>query len=400
MKRIKDPVHGYIPVPDKYVDNIIDNRHFQRLRRLKQLSATYMVYPSANHTRFEHSIGVFYLARQAFESLRKDDAFTEIEDVDRIERTLLTAALLHDIGHPPFSHIGEELLDRAKLRERLEDLEFAERLDDAGIRSGLNPDAPLENKAEHELLSCVVILEEFHDELKEQLDVDPYEVCCYVLGLSLKAEEEDSWQHRISADVLSSAMDVDRLDYITRDNYMTGADVSNVDIDRLVNSYTTCEESLAFDDTALSTISNYLEGRIAVYMWVTQHHKSVYANALLREILFELNDEMNEPLFSLKKILQQRIGDAYVMQKIREEAAANPDSRLAKLYDRFESRTLTNSCWKHRLAYQNHINRSAQARLFERIDTNTAGFKQTLEEILGIDDSDDLWVEMSYVPNY
>lgn len=117
-KRIKDPVHGYIPVEENIID-IIDHRHFQRLRKIRQLTATYMVYPSANHTRFEHSIGVYYLAKKAFESLCESDEFENVDELVEIRNSILSAALLHDIGHPPLSHLCEELLDREELKDRL-----------------------------------------------------------------------------------------------------------------------------------------------------------------------------------------------------------------------------------------------------------------------------------------
>lgn len=399
MKQIKDPVHGYIYLPDCFIENLVDTEHFQRLRNLKQLSATNMVYPAANHTRFEHSLGVCHLARKALGSVKRNSRFQDGVDVDEIENTLLSAALLHDIGHPPFSHIGEGLLDRDDLIARLTALGFVNRLDEAGIRTGLGSEDPLEDEGKHELLSCIVVLEEYSDVLTDEIGVDPFEVCGYILGISLKGERDDEWQHKVAADVLSSPVDVDRLDYITRDNYMSGADVSNIDTKRMVDSYTTCQGSLTLSDKALSTISNYLEGRISVYMWITQHHKSVYANALLRELLRELDGHMERDLFSTEKILESQIGDSYVLQKLREFAEDSPDSRLNRLYSRFMKREFMNSCWKHKMAYQNDIHPDVRDDFFLDVDSNKAEVQSELIAELGLEE-DDLWVELSYVPHY
>lgn len=404
MKRIKDPVHGYIEIPDPFVTHLVDTSIFQRLRYLRQLSATYMIYPAANHSRFEHSLGVYELGKRAFDSLCEDGEFEdELPDLQEVQRTFLAACLLHDVGHPPFSHVGETMLDSGVIKDRLEELGFVDRLNEADIGVGLNPRRPLEDASEHELLSCAVILGEFGEALSDEINVDPFEVCGYVLGFSFKAQERDEWRYDVVADLLHSAMDIDRLDYIIRDNFMTGASVLNVDTDRMVRAYTTSGESLVFSDKALSTIGNYLEGRVAVYMWVTQHHKSVYANALLRELLVELNekmqDEEDEPLVSTRKILDVEIDDHYALQNLREYADAFPESRLASLYRRFRERDYMNSCWKHKVAYQNELDEQARDNFYERVDSNPKYVQRHLCEELGLQ-ANELWVELSYVPNY
>lgn len=404
MKRIKDPVHGYIEISDPFINHLVDTRAFQRLRYLRQLSATYMIYPSANHSRFEHSLGVYELGKRAFNNLCDDDEFVrELSNVGEVKRTFLAACLLHDIGHPPFSHVGETMLDSTTILERLDDFGFVDRLDEADVRKGLNPQRPLENASEHELLSCAIILGEFRDVLDNELDIDPFEVCGYVLGFSFKAQEKNEWRYDVVADLLHSAMDIDRLDYIIRDNFMTGASVLNVDTDRMVRAYTTCDESLVFSDKALSTIRNYLEGRVAVYMWVTQHHKSVYANALIRELLIELNQKMLEhdgtPLVSTRKVLNLEIDDHYALQHLREYADEFPESRLAELYRRFRERDFMNSCWKHEVAYQNKFGDQAQEKFLEGVDSNSKYIQRQLCNELDLHPNE-LWVELSYVPNY
>jgi HD superfamily phosphohydrolase len=404
MKQIKDPVHGYINIEDKYFSKIIDTRPFQRLRDLKQLSATYMVYPSANHTRFEHSLGVYWLAKRAFENITNEEFRTNIE-TEKIKRTLLCAALLHDIGHPPFSHIAEKLLDKNELKSKLDDLGLKKRMDDAGIGSILTDTHPLDNKGEHELLSCIITLK-YYKSVLEDLDVDPYEVAAYILGYSIEAQENGKWQHRIASHVLSSTMDVDRLDYVSRDNYMTGADVANLDVERLVSSYKVCKDpaddtyKLTFSEKALSTVSNYLDGRLAVYMWVTQHHKSVYANALLRELLQELDEHQDGEIFTSGMILDEYIDDSYVRTQLRKARKnVSSDSRLAELYDRFVERNVLGSCWKHKLAYINNLKIEAREHFEDQLGNNKDQLEEKIADAIDIDDKL-VWVEESYVPNY
>jgi len=155
--------------------------------------------------------------------------------------------------------------------------------------------------------------------------------------------------------VLHSPIDVDRLDYITRDNQMTGADVLSFDTDRMVESYTAHPEEGQLSDKALSAIGNYLEGRIALYMWVTQHHKSVYAHALLDDLLDELAAVADEPPVTTDAILAEGVDDNTIMERLRVAARDNPDSTLAALYDRFRGRRFPETCWKHRIAYADRV---------------------------------------------
>jgi HD superfamily phosphohydrolase len=395
VTQIKDPVHGYVELEQSLLDYIVDTRPFQRLRYVRQLSATNLVYPGANHTRFEHGLGVYHLGRTVFQNLRTQSYFTrDTSDavLDEIQRTLECACLLHDIGHPPFSHLGERFIDAEKLCERLADRGLVAAFEEADI------DDPLRSASPHELLGCLITLREYDDALRD-LGVDPYEVCAYILGYSLAFECGDRWQYGVGAQILHSPIDVDRLDYITRDNQMTGADVLSFDTDRMVESYTAHpDEGLALSDKALSTVGNYLEGRIALYMWVTQHHKSVYANVLLRALLDELAAHADDPPVTAEGVLEEGIDDNTLMERLRVTARDRPDSTLASLYDRFRSRQFAESCWKHRIAYA------------DRVDVDLDAFSEwllahddRLERLLA-DDLDvpvhEVWIEQSYVPEY
>ena len=351
--QIKDPVHGYVELPDPLVDGVVDTRPFQRLRYVRQLSATHLVYPGANHTRFEHSLGVYHLGRTVFENLRRQSYFSRgatTDELEEIQRTLECACLLHDVGHPPFSHLSEGFLDEGILRERTVDTGLVDAFDRAGVGG-----APLRSASPHELLGCVLIVEEYGDALRA-FDVDPFEVCAYVLGYSLAYERGEPWQYGVGAQLLHSPIDVDRLDYITRDNQMTGAGVLSFDVDRMVEAYTAHpKEGLALTEKALSTIGNYLEGRIALYMWVTQHHKAVYANRLLQELLGEYERVTGESPVTVDGVLSRELDDNAVLERLRLAAREHPDSTLASMYDRFRGRRFPATCWKHRIALADRI---------------------------------------------
>ncbi|GGL64684.1 HD domain-containing protein [Halocalculus aciditolerans] len=395
-KQLKDPVHGYIELDEALVERVVDTRPFQRLRYVRQLSATYLVYPGANHTRFEHSLGVYHLGRTVFENLRTQSYFTrntDTETLDEIQRTLECACLLHDVGHPPFSHLAERFLDTDDLRARLDDRGLLAAFADAGLGDG-----PIRDASPHELLGCLVVLREYADTIAD-LGADPFEVCAYVLGYSLVYERGGPWQFGLGAQLLHSPIDVDRLDYITRDNRMTGADVLSFDTDRMIDAYTAHpEEGLALSDKALSTIGNYLEGRIALYMWVTQHHKSVYANVLLREMLVELDGVADASPVTVDAVLDDEIDDNTLMEAFRTTARDNSDSTLAALYDRFRARRFPKTCWKHRIAYADRVDADLDA-FGDWLLDNRSRLRDALADRLDLPRYD-VWIERSYVPEY
>ena len=399
--QIKDPVHGYVELPDALVDGVVDTRPFQRLRYVRQLSATHLVYPGANHTRFEHSLGVYHLGRTVFENLRRQSYFTRdatTDEIEEIQRTLECACLLHDVGHPPFSHLSEEFLDETTLRERIVDIGLVNAFDEAGVGG-----EPLRSASPHELLGCVLIVAEYGGALRA-FDVDPFEVCAYVLGYSLAYERGEAWQYRVGAELLHSPIDVDRLDYITRDNRMTGAGVLSFDVDRMVDAYTAHpEEGLALTEKALSTIGNYLEGRIALYMWVTQHHKAVYANRLLQAMLGEYAAETGENPITVDGVLNRELDDNTVLERLRVAARDAPDSTLASMYDRFRGRRFPDTCWKHQIALADRIGLGENGGDLDTFTTWLMAEDDRLEQLLAeaLDTPvHEVWIARSYVPAY
>ncbi len=217
-KQIKDPVHGYIEVPTPLVP-LLDTEAVQRLRYIKQLGFIYLVYPGANHTRFEHSLGAMHLAsllaRQL--DLSRDDTFL-----------VCAAALLHDIGHGPFSHASERL------------------------RAEYEPFS-------HDEIGPYLITPEMSDILEEN-GTDPKEIAGIVAG-----------NHRL-AEMIHGDLDVDRMDYLLRDAHYTGVPYGNLDAGRLIQSLVFTGDGLAIKESGIAAAESLLIARTLMGPSVYYHH--------------------------------------------------------------------------------------------------------------------------------
>jgi len=380
MKRIKDPVHGYIEVESYLAENIVDSQSFQRLRDIRQLDTTRMVYPSATHSRFEHTLGVYHLGKLAFENLVEETHLPdELDDkvIQRLRKTLQAACLLHDIGHFPFSHLGEAYIDKDDILTELDNYDLPNRFEQTG--------SSLEAADPHELMSCYITLSKYGSKLTSW-GVTPSEVCAYILGTSIDAYEEERWQSQVVPQLLHSQIDVDRLDYMLRDDLMSGASLVSVDAERLVNTYTVIDRSLGLSNKGLSTIENFLRGRMQLYIWVTQHHKVIYTNELMRGIISEIVDEVEEDPFTIDKIADETIDDHYVLNKARELWQQEVSDVLTKYYDRYRSRNYHASCWKHIVDFREKIpSKGRRDDIFDDIDETGEGVRDYLSDELCID---------------
>jgi len=229
---IKDPIYGYVHITDLEKD-LIDTRVVQRLRRLRQLAGAEYVYPGANHTRFEHSIGVMYLAGVLAESLPVE---LSEEDVQMVR----IAGLLHDVGHGPFSHIYESL-----------SIKYLEKT--------------------HEDLTRWIILESELADILSDAGYSPQKISKLVTG---DMREEG----KLFLDqIISSSVDVDKMDFIIRDSYHTGAEYGYVDIFRLIYTMDVLNGNLSVDLTALSSLEAFILARIESF-------KSIYFHKVARAV--------------------------------------------------------------------------------------------------------------------
>ena len=238
MTAIKDSVHGHVRLGPAAVD-LIDTPAFQRLRHIKQLSTVRLVYPSANHTRFEHSLGVYHLARQALDGLGLDD-----ETAAHVR----AAALLHDVGHGPYGHQTEGIIRRRTGKDH-DEVEW------------------LLTDADREL--CTVL---------ERHGLDPERVAALVAGDGGVGQ------------LVSGELDVDRMDYLVRDAHHTGVPYGTVDTGRLVNELRLVDDGRerGADDAALvlaegnvATAESLLVARSLMNAVVYRHHVSRVAGAML-----------------------------------------------------------------------------------------------------------------------
>ena len=246
LKIIKDPVHGYVEVED-FALSLLDSPALQRLRYIRQLGFSYLVYPGANHTRFEHSLGTMFLADMA------SRRFGLTED----ERALVIAsALLHDIGHGPFSHASEPLMEEL-LHHTHDDI------------SGL--------------------VREHENDLLLESGIDPGEVCSVVSGT-----------HSLSG-IIHGHLDVDRMDYLLRDAYYTGAPYGTVDAQRLIRNLIRTDDGIVLDENGINAAESLLIARTQMRPNVYFHHVSRIGERMFQ--LAVLEHIRGAPAGSLKNLV-------------------------------------------------------------------------------------------------
>lgn len=323
-KVIKDVVYGYISLNQDDVENIIDTPHFQRLKRVRHLNAL-SLFPSTNHTRFEHSLGVYYIAERIFDNIAQFLDF-DITQRDIAKRTVKYAALLHDIGHTPFSHVFEDLYLTDSTDRIRRDLNLVfENINNQGKTGYFYEENSndlidkLLGEINHETASIYISLKAYCDYLKEK-GIDFGLFCRMIKGIPYKTDEIGL--NSLIA-ILSSDFDADRVDYIARDGFMTGT--LKVDVDRIIQCYELDEEKrLRLNRRALSIVSSFLHGRLYLYYWVYGHRKTRYFDTLVR-MMYDYaicNDNLGklgipENYISLENIYKELLDDCDIESKFK-----------------------------------------------------------------------------------
>ncbi|OFV68615.1 MAG: nucleotidyltransferase [Candidatus Syntrophoarchaeum caldarius] len=231
MKTIRDPLHGSIEL-DPLVLELLDTPEMQRLRRIRQLGFSHLVYPGANHTRFEHSLGVYHLAKRVL-------GLMGIEDP-----TFEASSLIHDIGHAPFSHVSEELMQRY-------------------LGYG------------HQKIGDIIKKSEIGDILSRN-SISVGEILKYIDGKSPIGR------------ILSSEIDIDKMDYILRDSYYTGAAFGLVDCERLIRVIKIHNDEPVIELRGLQVAESLLVTRFLMYSAVYHHHVSRIAGSMFLKGLLDL----------------------------------------------------------------------------------------------------------------
>jgi HD superfamily phosphohydrolase len=278
---IKDPIHQTLEIDEREIP-VLDSPAFQRLRLIKQLGFAEFAFPGATHNRYLHSLGVLHLSGLAFESIFRDYKFSNQDVRKRLKQTLRLGALLHDIGHGPLSHTTEEVMPLIK------DLKI-------GAYQNRVYSFDENQKASHEDYSIKLVTDSSLTKiLRRQFpDIDPYHIAC-LIDKSLSSKDDFFIDggldfRNILSQIVSSELDVDRMDYLERDAYFCGTSYGKFERSWLLSSlsYHVKEGKvyLALDRRALYTFDDFLLSRHHMYLMVYFHHKSIIYEEMLTRYL-------------------------------------------------------------------------------------------------------------------
>ena len=238
-KIINDPVFGFIRIPRGLLYDIVKHPLMQRLNRVNQLGLASVVYPGARHTRFQHSLGAFHLMSEAVASLQQKGIFIFDSEAEAVE----AAILMHDIGHGPFSHVLENTLI-----------------------SGIS----------HEDIS-LMMMEQINNDLNGQLN----------LAISIF---KDEYPKRFLHQLISSQLDMDRLDYLRRDSFFTGVTEGNIGSARIIKMLNVVDDRLVVEQKGIYSLENYLTTRRLMYWQVYLHKTAVAYEKVLVNMLRRAKD--------------------------------------------------------------------------------------------------------------
>ena len=239
LKIVNDPVYGFIHIPNAFILDLIEHPYFQRLCRISQMGLSYLVYPGARHTRFHHALGCMFLMQQAIQTLR----YKQIEITPEEEEALYIAILLHDIGHGPFSHAMEHI-----------------------IVEGIS----------HEEISLA-----FMQALNEQFEGR--------LSLAIEIFQK-KYKKQFMNQLISSQLDMDRLDYLKRDSFYSGVSEGNINSQRIIAMLTVKDDTLIVEEKGIYSIEEFLVARRLMYWQVYLHKTSIGAEFVLVKLLARVKE--------------------------------------------------------------------------------------------------------------
>ncbi len=323
-KIINDPVYGFITIDDELIHAVIAHPYYQRLRRINQMAMAYLVYPGAVHTRLHHSLGAYHLMRSALQELSSKG----IEITPEEQQASKIAILLHDIGHGPFSHALEHVL-----------------------AEGMH----------HEELSLMLIRElnrQFNGRLQMALDIFT-----------------DVYPKKFLHQLISGQLDVDRMDYLTRDSFFTGVNEGAIAYDRILKMLTVQNGELMVEEKGIYSIEKFLVARRLMYWQVYLHKTVLSAEQMLQRIIKRarqigatcqepLNSFINQPLHhsSLEQFCS--IDDIDVTMAIKGWCT-HPDNVLNRLCNGIINRDLLKVKY-HAEPVSNHVLQEKQKDAIER----------------------------------
>ena len=277
LKIFNDPIYGFITIPNTLIYDLIQHPYFQRLRRISQMGMTYLVYPGAHHTRFHHAIGCMHIMQKAVQTLR----FKGVSISDEEENALYIAILLHDIGHGPYSHAMEK---------------------------------SIVEEVHHEELS-LLFMQQLNTEFNGQLD----------LAIQVFKGE---YHRKFMLQLISSQLDMDRMDYLRRDSFYSGVAEGNINSERLIQMMNVQDDYLVIDEKGIYSVEMFLVARRLMYWQVYLHKTGVVAELTLTKILKRAKELTQKGInlscsSSLQFFLQNKISLADFDFKSLEKFAKN-----------------------------------------------------------------------------
>ena len=242
LKILNDPIYGFITIPNELLFGIMEHKYFQRLRRISQMGLSYLVYPGAHHTRFHHALGCLHLMQKAVRVLRLKGVEISAEE----EEALQIAILLHDIGHGPFSHAMEH-----------------------SIVEGVS----------HETISFL-FMEEMNRKFNQRL----------TMAIEIF---RGKYPRKFLCQLISSQLDMDRMDYLKRDSFYTGVAEGNINSERLISMLTVVNNELMVEEKGIYSVEKFLLARRLMYWQVYLHKTGVVAEQLLIRVLQRAKELVN-----------------------------------------------------------------------------------------------------------
>ena len=289
-KLIRDPIHGYIEI-DELITALLDTVEMQRLHRIKQLGFSYLVYPGANHTRFEHSLGTYHLMNLIL------DRFAIARER---EQELRVASLIHDVGHGPYSHVIEPVIKKytGKSHEDIEDIIFSH--EDEEDECG-------------ESTHIADVIDKYH--------LDRQEILGFIKGNAKGAFSK----------ILNGEIDIDKMDYLVRDSFYTGVAYGVVDNMRLIQGLDFFNDQLVITEKGLLPAEYLLFSRFLMYPSVYSHHTTRIAQLMFSRAVESLIESSPSPL---DYALALRVMDDYEIDTTLRNAGGYPEEMIARINER------------------------------------------------------------------
>ena len=234
LKIFNDPIYGFITIPNSLIYDLIQHPYFQRLRRISQMGMSYLVYPGAHHTRFHHALGCMHIMQKAVQTLQ----FKGVSISEEEENALYIAILLHDIGHGPYSHAMEH---------------------------------SIVEEVHHEELS-LLFMEQLNKEFEEKL------------SLAIQVFKGE-YHRKFMLQLISSQLDMDRMDYLKRDSFYSGVAEGNINSERLIQMMNVQDDYLVIEEKGIYSVEKFLVARRLMYWQAYLHKTSVVAELILTKIL-------------------------------------------------------------------------------------------------------------------